>query len=329
MARIRSIHPGLLTDEAFMALTVDAPLAIALYLGLLMESDDEGIFEMKPMTIKARILPAVSADVVGLIDILVAHRFIALYEVDGRKLGAVRNFCRYQRPKKPHAVLPKTAFITAWVGLATGPEQNQSSPSSEPVPHQSDTSPEKSPQMEDGGWRMEDGVGDAAAAARDPVDPRKAFERRCREAVGQEPVCCAQDFHVIEALIDSGMTEADVMAGIVEGLEKADREFRFRDWRNFRGWIRTAAKNRLAGKPRNLTKAPPAKPPDNPDDPVLEFPGGFRRPTSFVLKAIERWRVNPRSWPLAELSAPPDSPTCRVPPQLLQKAGIAVGEHAA
>lgn len=150
MARIRSIHPGLLTDEAFMTLTVEQPLAIPLYLGLLMEADDYGIFEWKPMTLKARVLPAAPADVSMLLQVLVEQRFIVCFEVDGRKLGAVRNFCRYQRPKKPSAVHPRTPEVENWIAL----KERTSPTGSEPVPHQSGTGGENPPQMEDGGWRM-------------------------------------------------------------------------------------------------------------------------------------------------------------------------------
>ena len=76
MARIRSIHPTILTDEAFMALTVERPLAVALLIGLWMEADDAGTFEWKPLTIKARILPAAADDVSGLLDVLVRNSFV-------------------------------------------------------------------------------------------------------------------------------------------------------------------------------------------------------------------------------------------------------------
>ena len=70
MARIRSVHPGLLTDEAFMTLTVESPLAIPLLVGLWMEADDAGTFEWKPLTLKARILPAITQNISELLDVL-------------------------------------------------------------------------------------------------------------------------------------------------------------------------------------------------------------------------------------------------------------------
>ena len=68
MSRIRSIHPGLWTDDSFMSLSAFARL---LYIGLLNEAWDDGVFEWKPLTIKARIFPVDSVDVPALLDELV------------------------------------------------------------------------------------------------------------------------------------------------------------------------------------------------------------------------------------------------------------------
>lgn len=117
MARIRSIHPGLFTDEAFMQLTVSAPLAVPLLLGLWGEADDQGVFEWKPLTIKARILPAVPADVAPLLEALVEGRFIRQFEAEGRSYGAIRNFRKWQRPEKPKASHPLPDDMHPYVGL--------------------------------------------------------------------------------------------------------------------------------------------------------------------------------------------------------------------
>lgn len=163
------------------------------------------------------------------------------------------------------------------------------------------------------------GKEEAAAAARDRSDLKKAFEAECREAVAPEPVMLAQDFHALEALIDEGVvTEIDIRTGIREALEKrSDGRKRYRTWSQFAGWCRTAAQNRLAGGPRARPRPPPPPVDENPDDPIIDFPGGFRRRKSFVVEAVTAWRKDPRSWPVAELSAPPDSPGCRVPRHLL------------
>lgn len=145
MSRIRSIHPGLWTDEAFMSLSSHARLLI---IGIWQEAFDDGVFEWKPLTIKARVFPVDNVDIAGLMSELVAQNFVRQEEFDGRKIGLVRNFRHYQRPKKPNSSEMLRPEWATYVGL-TGD-------SSEPVPNQSDTSGEKSPQMEDGGWKMED-----------------------------------------------------------------------------------------------------------------------------------------------------------------------------
>lgn len=128
MARIRSVHPGLFTDEGFMGLSVAAPLACVLLIGILCEADDQGVFAWKPLSLKAKILPATAADVEPLLALLVDHRFIAQFFVDGRCFGAVRNFLRYQRPKKPNPVHPLPESWRAWV--------TRGGDGSEPLPHE-------------------------------------------------------------------------------------------------------------------------------------------------------------------------------------------------
>ena len=128
-----------------MSLSAHARLLI---IGIWQESFDDGVFEWKPLTIKARVFPVDNVDIAGLMSELMAQNFVRQEEFDGRKIGLVRNFRHYQRPKKPNSSEMLRPEWATYVGL-TGD-------SSEPVPNQSETSGEKSPQMEDGGWRVED-----------------------------------------------------------------------------------------------------------------------------------------------------------------------------
>ena len=98
MARIRSVHPGLFTDEAFLEAS---PLARLLMIGIWTECDDQGVFDWKPMTLKVRLLPGNNVEIVELLDELLRLNVIATTEIDGRKVGLVRNFMRFQRPKSP------------------------------------------------------------------------------------------------------------------------------------------------------------------------------------------------------------------------------------
>lgn len=98
MARIRSIHPGLFTDEAFVSVSLAARLLLP---GLWTEADDHGVFEWKPLGLKMKIFPADNLDVAALLVELEGADIIKRFSTEGREYGLVRNFCKYQRPKKP------------------------------------------------------------------------------------------------------------------------------------------------------------------------------------------------------------------------------------
>lgn len=166
MARIRSIHPGIFTDEQFVLLSFPARQAI---LGLLTEADDAGIFEWKPVSLKMRLFPADAVDMAELMAECAVGGWLLQYEVDGKVYGAVRNFCKWQRPKKPSYKLPRNAESDKWVQFPT--EAALTATSSPPVPHQFPTSGEKSPQMEEVGGRREE-VGKKKPANRaEPAPP--------------------------------------------------------------------------------------------------------------------------------------------------------------
>lgn len=157
MARIRSVHPGIFTDEAAMELS---HAAFRLFIGLLTECDDQGVFEWKPVTLKARILPAHNEDVTALLGELAAHNFIARFEHGGKAYGAVRNFLKYQRPRRPTAVHPLPAELAPYVGKEVS--------STAPIPDNVGNDDASTPPIPDivgkvsadGGWRMEDGEED-------------------------------------------------------------------------------------------------------------------------------------------------------------------------
>lgn len=99
MARIRSVHPGLSTDEAYMAMSAYAKAA---WPTLWTECDDSGIFEWKPLVLKARLLPADAVDFETIMEEWVRLGVVRKLVIEGKSYGAVRNFCRFQRPKKPN-----------------------------------------------------------------------------------------------------------------------------------------------------------------------------------------------------------------------------------
>jgi hypothetical protein len=121
MARIRSIHPSIWTDEDFVTLEMAARL---LFIGVLNECDDQGVFIWKPSQLKMRLLPSDNVDVVNLLEELMKAGFIRRYCVNGAAFGAVRHFREFQRPKKPNAVHPTTDEIRCF----SGPKADHNSP---------------------------------------------------------------------------------------------------------------------------------------------------------------------------------------------------------
>ena len=135
MPRIRSIHPGIWTDDEFVALDMAARL---LFIGILNECDDQGVFIWKPTQLKMRLLPADSVDIAVLLGALEQAGFLLRYAVNGSAYGAVRHFREFQRPKKPNAVHPITAEIRAFAGtkaeFVSPPKGNGGGSGGEAVP---------------------------------------------------------------------------------------------------------------------------------------------------------------------------------------------------
>jgi len=143
MARIRSIFPEMATDEAYMAMSAYTKAAWPL---LWTQCDDHGVFEWKPLVLKARILPADMIDFETILAELVSLDRVRKVEIDGREYGLVRNFGKFQRPRKPNYLFPVPDEYRSYLAL--------SGPSTEPGPLEDDPVPQKSgsaPQMEDGG----------------------------------------------------------------------------------------------------------------------------------------------------------------------------------
>lgn len=155
MARIRSVHPGFWTDETTVELSIPARLFI---IGLWNECDDKGAFEWKPKALKMRLFPVDNIDIDALLSELEANNVVRSYASGDRKYGAVRNFCRFQRPKKPNSTHPMTPELRTYAGYRDDiPETDTpiTEAASPPVPHQFPTSGEKPPQMEEEGERKE------------------------------------------------------------------------------------------------------------------------------------------------------------------------------
>jgi len=164
VSRIRSIHPGLWTDEAFVSLS---PLARLLFIGMWNECDDKGCFPWSPLKLKMRVLPADNADAAVLLAEIEQAGMIRRYNFTGKDYGVVRNFCKHQRPKKPNDLYPAAAEILRFAGM----EEELIADKAASVPNQSPTSGEISPQMEDG---EEEGGGSSVSDDTGAVAPPSA-----------------------------------------------------------------------------------------------------------------------------------------------------------
>lgn len=169
MARIRSIHPTLFTDEAFAGLSMGARV---LLFGLWTEADDQGVFDWKPVTLKMRILPADNVDVPELLAELEQANVICRFDQDGKTFGAIRNFCKFQKPKTPKYRPLKSSEIRGYVASGYPLEEM---PAVEPTPFLQNG--EIAPLMEEGGGKREEVTDVAAdARAREPLVDKPAFE---------------------------------------------------------------------------------------------------------------------------------------------------------
>jgi len=283
MARIRSIHPGILTDESFMTLTVESPLAIALMIGLWMEADDAGTFEWKPITLKARCLPAANTNVSDLLDALQSVEMVKRFEIDGKPYGVIRNFIKYQRPRDPKIIYDQSDEMFSFAGggdgygdgplnfsrdlTATERKRRQRERDKGGECHGSGVTktgvtrgiPEMSRQMEDVGCRREEEVSVVVVSRESPRSQTeiKHIEAECRKAAGLEQAISASlfDLSPILGLMDAG---ADLTETILPAIAARPNP-RASSWRYFVPQIQTAMQNRASA-----AVMPPQRPPDKP-----------------------------------------------------------------
>ena len=99
MARIRTIKPEFFKHEILSELEQEEPtLKIMLtFAGLWTISDNQGVFEWRPMRIKNEILPFIEFDINKSLEILTDYGFIKKYNHLGKDYGFVISFRLHQR----------------------------------------------------------------------------------------------------------------------------------------------------------------------------------------------------------------------------------------
>ncbi|WP_342163044.1 DUF1376 domain-containing protein [Methylobacterium sp. SD21] len=132
----------------------------------------------------------------------------------------------------------------------------------------------------------------------------------------RQPVLVDPDVTPIRAILgEPGIVRADVEAGLAAFLAKSRR--RAKSWADFDGWIRTAAKERIAGKPAGQRSSDAPTP--------LPTPTEFRRHQLVMAIDFYRGRWHP-NWPT---TLKPDHPDCATPEDVLEEARAVIDAEQA
>lgn len=105
MARARNIKPGFFTNDMIAEMT---PWARLTFIGLWTLADKAGRMLYRPKKIKMELFPGDNIDVEPLIEELIEHGFVEVYETDGITVLSVINFSKHQNPhpKEKESELP-------------------------------------------------------------------------------------------------------------------------------------------------------------------------------------------------------------------------------
>lgn len=329
MARIRSIHPALFTDEAFVTLS---PLARVLLLGIWTEADDHGAFDWKPLTLKMRVLPADNADVTALLGELATANVVKQVEIGEKAIGLVRNFCRFQRPKNPSYRITLPTDYWSYVGMNKDGSipNHQSSPSATPAePEPDPPAPETRPQRKEEGWNrrrerkkpIQSSTPDVVVVPEKHDDNPKAVD----VSVGQEsnplgttlPADWIPLAEEIATARGYGMGEQEIEAELLTFHAYNAQHGTFsKNWSATWGMWCARWKEREAAKPKQA--APRVEVNSGPTDSNWDW-------------ACAQWAKGASFWSHKSLGPAPDQTGCRCPPKFLTKYHIdpATGRVAA
>jgi hypothetical protein len=134
-------------------------------------------------------------------------------EIEGKACGIIRNFCKYQRPKKPVHRFKLTDEMRTFVGVKR--------PGTEPVPNRSSTSSELSPQRKDEGGSKEDEGSKkdsrtVAKATRPANDLFEKFWKSYPKRKGANPKTPAQK--LFDAAVKGGVDPPVIFGAIEAGV---------------------------------------------------------------------------------------------------------------
>lgn len=128
--------------------------AKAAWPGIWTEADDHGVFEWKPISLKAKLLPADNVDMAALLAELVTHGLVVQFVAEGKSYGVIKGFCRWQAPRRPsyRFPFPKSAELVAFNSRGCAEPEGAEAPE---VPHQYGTTTGIAPEREEGGGNRE------------------------------------------------------------------------------------------------------------------------------------------------------------------------------
>lgn len=292
MARIRSVHPSLFTDEGWVSCS---PIARLLFIGLWTDADDGGVFEWKALQIKMRLLPADNVDVQEILDELAAAGLIRAFSDGGKNYGAIKDFRKFQRPQKPRATFPIPEDLIAFVtGLGE--------PQPDLFADQSRTGTRISNPMERRG--EEDGIGKEARSRRKP-------EVRIPDGFPD-----AEAIEKGEAMAAAAKVVLDIPRQASRFRGHAETNDRLaRDWRAaWRTWVEKSIETApvLVHSDRALTSA---------DTEAFEQ----RRFRAWM----EDWKRSPNQWDYSVRGPKPDEPGCQIPLSIMAEFGFDPQHRAA
>ncbi len=285
MARIRSIFPGLFTDEAFVSVSMPARV---LLLGIWTEADDQGVFEWKPVTLKMRIFSADNIDVVPLLGELETANAVRRFSFEGKPHGAIRNFCKYQKPKTPKFRDVKDAEIRNYVASKYQKEETETS-KPEPFPQNG----EMNRRREEGGGSEDETKGRDSISRALFLEFWKAFPRRDSD---EQPERAEEKFN---ALVKTGVDPKVITIGAAAYCAKTRKQNNYATrfvkqawrWLGEQDWGGTA----VCGPDVGSDPEPAEK--------------DWR-------SAVRLWKLNESNWPRWAGNAP-GSRSCQCPPEIL------------
>lgn len=261
------------SDEAYMSMSFPAKAAWPL---LWTECDDHGAFDWKPIVLKARIFPADNVDFSAILAELESLGCVRAVEIQGKKCGLIKNFCRYQSPKSPSYRFDISTIDHEFIALK---EKDLSSPPPA-LPQPSPKATEKSPQRDIGigeGEGKKEAAQPAANATREDFDK---VESACRKALDD---LAPADFVIgpIIALMRQGVT----LPAIVDVLISEAKRPRQKPIRTWGVWA-TIIAERMAEAPKISAPAPGEK--------TYDFGGERKYAESFLISVLQNpsafWR---------------------------------------